>query len=101
MADRAQIVRDEQISQVLLYPQLIEQVHDLRLNRNVERRDWLIGDNELRVDCQGPRDAYPLSLAAREFMRIAFHQTRAEADELHQFLHALAPCVAGRQTKRI
>ena len=37
--------------------QIDEQVDDLRLHRNIERRDWLIADDQFRPGCQGARDA--------------------------------------------
>src|SRR5262249_39051292 len=63
---------------------------DLRLDRDIERRDALIGHDDLRVEREGPRDADALALAAGEFVRIACHHLRIEADLLEQG-HDLVP----------
>ena len=44
---------------------------DLRLDRDVERRDRLVGDDELRLQDERARDADALALAARELVRVA------------------------------
>ena len=51
--------------------QLLEQVHDLRLDRDVERRDGLVADDEVRVERERPREPDALPLAARELVRVA------------------------------
>ena len=45
----AEIVADEEIGQVELAPQLHEQVEHLRLDRDVERGDRLVADQQLRA----------------------------------------------------
>ena len=47
--DDAQVVGDEQVGQAELVLQVLEQVEDLRLDRDVERRDRLVADDQLRV----------------------------------------------------
>ena len=69
MFDDAQVVGDEQISQMHLLLQLLQQIDDLRLNRNIEGRHRLIADDKLGTDRQGAGDADALALAAAEFMR--------------------------------
>ena len=44
-----EVVRDEEIGELELRLQVFEQVDDLGLNRDVERRDRLVADDELRV----------------------------------------------------
>ena len=89
MAHGAQVVRDEQIRKILLRPQSVEQIHDLRLDGNIERGNWFIGYDKLGIDGQRARDPDALSLTAGELMRVALQQTRAQADHLHQLLNAL------------
>ena len=48
-----EIVRDEQIGEFELALQVLQQVDDLRLHRNVERRDRLVADDEARLAAQG------------------------------------------------
>jgi hypothetical protein len=45
----ARIVRDEQVGQLELVLQVHQQVDDLRLDRDVERGDRLVADDQLRV----------------------------------------------------
>ena len=63
----------------MLLLQVAQQVDDLRLDRHVERRDRLVGDDELRVDGERARDADALALAARELVRVARARGRATA----------------------
>ena len=97
--NRAQVVRDEQIRQVPLALQPLEQVDDLRLDRHVERRDRLVGDDEVRIGGQRARDADALLLAAGELVRIAVDEPLAQSDGLHQLAHAFA-LVARRAASR-
>ena len=48
VADGTEVVRDEEIAEALLLPQVFQQVHDLRADRDIERRDRLIEHDELR-----------------------------------------------------
>ena len=66
-----EVVGDEQVRELELVLQLLEQIDDLRLNRDVERRHGLIRDDEVRVERERPRKADALSLAARELVRVA------------------------------
>ena len=77
--DHRQIVRDEQVGQLELVLQIHQQVDDLRLDRDVERRDRLVADDQLRVQRQRAGDADALALAAGEFVRIGTASARAAA----------------------
>ena len=52
-----QVVGDEQVGQAELLLQILEQVDDLRLDRNVERRDRLVADDQLRRHRERASDA--------------------------------------------
>ncbi len=56
--------------------QVLEQVEDLRLDRDVERRDRLVADDQLRLERERAGDADPLALAARELVRVAVDVSR-------------------------
>src|SRR5262249_49520954 len=56
----------------------------LRADRDVERRDRLVGDDDLRSDGQGARDPDPLALASRELVRVLRPRFRRKPDELEQ-----------------
>ncbi len=49
VADDVQVVRDEDVGEAEVALQVLEQVEDLRLHRDVERRDGLVADDQLRV----------------------------------------------------
>ena len=82
--DDAEVVRDEHVRQLELVLQVVEQVDDLRLDRDVERRDRLVGDDQLRVQRERAGDADPLALAARELVRVAVDVVGRQADDLEQ-----------------
>ncbi len=60
-------------------PQLEQQVQDLRLDRDVEGRDRLVGDHQARVGGERAGDADALALAAREGVREAVHELGPQA----------------------
>ena len=81
VADDAEVVGDEDVGQRELVLQVVEEVDDLRLDRDVERRDGLVGDDQARVERQGARDADALPLAARELVRVAVVVLGREPDD--------------------
>ena len=66
----------------------LEQVEDLRLDRDVERGDRLVGDDQVRIDRERAGDADPLALAAGELVRVARRRIGRQADDLEQLAHA-------------
>ncbi len=97
VADDREVVRDEQVRQVELVLQVLEQVDDLRLDGHVQRRDRLIADDEVWLNCQRPGDADALTLAARELVREAVGEVRVQAHRLEQVLDALLLLLAAGQ----
>ena len=79
MLDQPQVVRDEEVRQLQPLLQIHQQVDDLRLDRDVQRRDRLVGDDERRVERQRAREADALTLSAAELVRIAREMVRVEA----------------------
>ena len=86
VADDAEVVGDEDVGEPELVLKVVEQVDDLRLDRDVERRDRLVGDDQLRPQRQRPGDPDPLPLAAGELVREAVVVLGAEPDALEQLL---------------
>ena len=80
MLDDGQVVGDEEVGQAELLLEVVEQVEDLALDRDVERADRLVADDELRVERQRPGDADALALAAGELVRVAVDVGLVEAD---------------------
>ena len=64
MPDDGEIVRDEEVRELEVALQLLHQVDDLRLDRDVERRHGPVADQEVRVQRERSREADPLSLSA-------------------------------------
>ena len=83
-AHDGEVVRDEEIREPEVVLEVLEQVQDLRLDRDVERRDRLVADDQLRVERERARDPDPLPLAARELVRVAVREARVEADDVEQ-----------------
>ena len=80
LAGDAQIVGDEDHRHAGLALDLVQQLQDLRLDRHVERRDRLVGDQQLRLEHQRPGDADALALPAGKFVRIAAEGAGIEPD---------------------
>ena len=87
LADHREVVRDEDVGQVELALQALQQVEDLRLDRDVERRDGLVADDQLGAQRERASHADALALAARELVRIAVVVLRVHAAARHQLLH--------------
>ena len=75
--DDGEVVGDEQAGEADLPLQLLEQVEHAGLDRHVERRRRLVGDEQPRTERQRPGDADPLALAAGELVGVAVAQVAA------------------------
>ncbi|MNL57108.1 hypothetical protein D3C87_1806460 [compost metagenome] len=80
MFNHFQIVGDEDVSQTQLLLKLHQKIDHLSLNRDVQRRDRLITHDQLGIHSQGAGNAHTLSLATREFMRIAIQVLTAKTN---------------------
>jgi hypothetical protein len=67
---QAEVMRDHDDGGVELAPHLVEQLDDLRLHRDVQRRRRLIGDDQRRLEDQRHRDHDALAHAAGKLVRI-------------------------------
>ena len=79
LGHHAEVVRDDHDGGVELLLQPVEQVEDLRLDRHVEGRRGLVGDQQVRVERQRHRDHRPLTHAPGELVWVlvgAFVGTR-------------------------
>ena len=84
MLDNAQVMRDKEVGQPHLLLQILNHIDDLRLNRDIQRGDRLIADDELRVHSQRTGDADTLTLTARELVRVAVGMLTVQANTLQQ-----------------
>jgi serine kinase of HPr protein (carbohydrate metabolism regulator) len=66
-----EVVGDEQIGKAEAALQVLQQVDDLRLDRDVEGGDRLVAHDQVGIDRQRAGDADALALAAGELVRIA------------------------------
>ena len=80
VAHHRQVVGDEEVRELELVLQLLEQVDDLSLDRDVERRDRLVGDDEVGVERERAREPDPLPLAAGELVGVAPRGVLRQAD---------------------
>ena len=80
----AQVVGDEHHRQTELLAHLRKQLEHLFLHRHVERRNWLVRDQQFRLQRQCACNADALTLPAREFMRKAVERLFLQAHELEQ-----------------
>ena len=108
VAHDAQVVGHEQVGQPEVVLEVVEQVHDLRLHRDVERRHRLVEHDQLGLERQRPGDADPLALAARELVRVPRGRARERGrPRSSSSSHALStlrpsevPCKRERQRPR-
>ncbi len=90
MPHHREVVRDEQERQLVLLLQFLQQVDDLRLDRDVERGDRLVAHDEGRLHRQRARDAHALALAAGEFVRVALRHVLEQPHLRQQLRHLRA-----------
>src|SRR5690606_22203418 len=62
--------RDNQERTTEIASQADQQIHDLRLDRHIQRRYGFVSNHDLGVQSQGARNTYALTLAAGKFVRI-------------------------------
>ena len=71
MLDQRQVVRNKEIGNFFTLLNIHQEIHNLRLNGDIQSADRFIADDHARRKSQGARDADSLTLAAAEFMRVA------------------------------
>ena len=91
VAHHRQVVGDEDEGDAELAPELVEKLDHLRLDRDVERGDRLVADDELGLERQRAGDGDALALAAGELVRVALGVLGGEADLGQQLGDARAP----------
>ena len=100
MADDGKVVRDEEVGELELLLELLEQVDHLRLDRDVERRDRLVGDDEVWVDRERARQTDPLALTPGKLVWVAICRVGGQADRLQEIAHAGRGLAPSRQPVR-
>ena len=87
VANDAEVVGDEEIGQAELVLNVLEQVDDLGLHGNVERRNGFVGDDQLGPQRERTGDADALTLPAGELVRKPVVVLGLQADTVEQVLH--------------
>ena len=87
LGDHAHVVGDQDHRQAALLLQPADQLQDLRLRGDVQRRRRLVGDQHARLGGQRQRDHHALPQAAGQFERIRIDALRRprNADQRQQF----------------
>ena len=93
-----EIVADEDVGEAEPLLQILQQIEHLAADRDVERRDRLVADDQLRIDRQRAGNGDALALAAGELVRVALGVRGLEADQRQQLGDAFAP-LGGRERR--
>ena len=106
LGDDAEVVRDHDDPGVVDALHLADDVHDLRLDGDVERRRRLVGDEDLRVAGDRHGDHGPLAHASRELERVLVRAPLGIGDadprqQLYGHLRRLALALALVQHDRL
>src|SRR5438132_5871233 len=80
MLDDGEVVGDKEIRKAMALLEVLKQIDNLRLHRNVEGANRLVANNELWANTKGAGDADPLALAAAELMRVSLGVLRIQPD---------------------
>jgi hypothetical protein len=83
MVHHRHVVTDEQIGELSAVLQLLHQVEDLALDRDVERRQRFVCHDQHGVGRQRAGNGDALTLTAGEFVRIAVQCIRRQANLAH------------------
>ena len=90
---------DEQDGHAVLPVQLAQQREDLGLNGHIQRRGWLVGQQQLRAADDGGGDHDPLEHTTGKLVRIAaVDRLRVGQFRLTQGLQCPLPPLGGRQS---
>jgi len=89
-----QSMADEEASQSEARAKVVEEVDDLRLNREIERRHRLVCHQEFGAQRDGAGDRDPLPLAARELVGVTGAGGRIEADDNEELFDKRAQTLA-------
>jgi len=101
LLDGREVVADEQAGEAVLALESAKERQNLLLDRHVEGRDRLVGDDEGGIAHERAGDGHALALAARELVREAPPEAR-KADLLQHRVRAPRLCAgveAGRESQ--
>ena len=79
----------KQTGQIHFFLEMLQKVKNLALYRDIQCGNRFIQNQQLRIQCDRPRDTDPLPLAAGKLVRIALQEITRHTGSLHQIKHAL------------
>lgn len=91
IAHHREIMADKQEGQLTGGVQFAEQLQDFSLNGNIERRDRLVGHEQIRIQCECPGNADALALPATEFVWIAKSKIGFQTNRFKESSHHFKP----------
>ena len=80
LRDDRQAMRDKNVSEGKLALQFSQEKKNLCTDGDIQSRDRFVGNNKLRLEDQGARDANPLPLPTGKFMGVTIEGVGAESD---------------------
>src|SRR5712691_11769394 len=86
VAHEGQVVRDEEVREPEVALEILEEVHDLRLHRDVKGGCRLVEDEEARLDREGAGDRDALALPPAQLVRIPLCDFRMETNAGEEFV---------------
>ena len=86
-------MRDEEVRESELGLQILQQIQDLRLDRDVERGHRLVAEHKVGLERERTGDADALALSAGKAVRVPVEEARVESDEAHQLLRHVGPII--------
>src|SRR2546430_3469583 len=94
----AEVVRDEEVREVLSLLYFLEEVQDLCLDRYIQGARGFVKEQELRFRCEGAGNRDALTLASGELVREAVQVLGSQADLLQQTGTLFVRLRTGRKT---
>ena len=79
---------NEQIGEAEALLQILQEVDDLRLDRDIKRRHRLVADDQVGIDGERAGDADALTLPTRELVRIAPGMFGRQTDDFQELAPA-------------
>ena len=95
VTDHGEVVRDEDVCQAQFLLELLHEVDDLGLHRDVQGRYRLVADQHLGVERDTARNPDALPLTTRELVGVAVDVLGVEADQLQELLDTRPALVIG------
>jgi len=88
VAHHSQVVADEDRREMKFPLHILQKIDNLRLNGNVQRRDWFVCDDELGIERNCSSDPHALSLPTGQLVGQVIIKTSAKSDEVQDLAHA-------------